>query len=169
MGRFKNRFISALLTKFPWLFEKSFERVKPLTVEGIPWAPFTKKLKDSTIAIVTTAGVHLKSQPPFDMHDPQGDPTYRELPLSTQKSGYTITHDYYDHRDADRDMNVVFPIDRMSELKEAGFIGGLAPINYGFMGHIDGRHVETLIKKTAPEVAGKLKKQRVDAVLLTPG
>ena len=39
---------------------------------------------------------------------------------------------------------------------------------YGFMGHIEPPHVQTLLARTAPEVAGRLKQQRVDCVLLTP-
>ncbi|MFQ5354618.1 MAG: glycine/sarcosine/betaine reductase selenoprotein B family protein, partial [Thermodesulfobacteriota bacterium] len=87
----------------------------------------------------------------------------------TEASDYTVTHDYYDHSDADRDINVVFPVFRLRELAAEGFIREAAPVNYGFMGHITGPHVQTLMKKTAPEVAGMLRKDSVDAVLLTPG
>src|SRR3989304_2232514 len=121
------------------------------------------------IAIVTTAAVHLKNQKPFDMHDPPGDPTYREIPKDTSKEELIITHDYYDHKDADKDINVVFPIDRLKELKETGEIKDIAEINFGLMGHIDGGHIYTLINETAPEIAEKLRQQGVDAVLLTPG
>jgi len=36
------------------------------------------------------------------------------------------------------------------------------------MGHIDGRHISTLVETSAPEVARKLQKDQVDLVLLTP-
>jgi hypothetical protein len=36
------------------------------------------------------------------------------------------------------------------------------------MGHIEPPHVETLIRRTAPEVAGMLRQEQIDAVLLTP-
>ncbi|MFQ5480256.1 MAG: glycine/sarcosine/betaine reductase selenoprotein B family protein [Thermodesulfobacteriota bacterium] len=171
MGRMKNRVMAALITRFPRLFdlEKYAGGRELLNVEGIPWTPFTKRLSDARVALVTTAGVHLPSQKPFDMADSDGDPTYRALPLETPEGGYTITHDYYDHSDAGRDINVVFPIFRLCELAREGFIREAAPVNYGFMGHIEGEHIETLIRKTAPEVAGMLKKDAVDAVLLTPG
>ncbi|MBI5237504.1 MAG: hypothetical protein HY887_03670 [Deltaproteobacteria bacterium] len=169
MGRLKNRFLAKLFTRFPKLLEGSVKKAAPIKTEGVPWTPFTKELNSATIAIVTTAGVHLKTQKPFDMDDASGDPTYRTLPSDTPKDEYTITHDYYDHIDADRDINIVFPIDRLREMKDAGVIGGVSPVNLGFMGHIDGPHIETLIKKTAPEAAGLLKKAGVDAVLLTPG
>jgi D-proline reductase (dithiol) PrdB len=171
MGRLKNRILAKILTLFPSLLERFVEKVETLelTFETVPWTPFTKGLKDSRFAIVTTAGVHLKDQKPFDMDDPEGDPTWREIPLGSPLEDYTITHDYYDHKDADRDINIVYPIDRMRELVEGGVIGGLAPTHYGFMGHITGRHVPTLMNITAPEVFRRLKAVGVDAVLLTPG
>lgn len=170
MGRLKNRIIAKLLTRFQGLFDRVIAGAPVTGVEGgVPWTPVKKRLKDSTVALVTTAGVHLKGQPPFDMLDKQGDPTYRELPSGTPKEDYTITHDYYDHTDADRDLNIVFPIDRLREMRDAGLIGGLAGTNYGFMGHIDGAYMDILVKKTAPEVARKLRKEGVDVALLTPG
>jgi len=171
MGRLKNRVLAKLFTRFPGIFklEKYAEKAVPLEIEGTPWTDFTGKLHESTVAIVTTAGVHLKGQKPFDMQDPDGDPSYRELPSDTPREDYTITHDYYDHKDADADLNIVYPIDRLEEFVAEGLIGGLAPKNYGFMGHIDGPHIKTLIEKTAPEVAAKLKDQGVDVVILTPG
>lgn len=169
MGRFKNILLAKLLTRFPTLLDRIVGKAGRVEVEGIPWAPFTKGLKNSTLALVTTAGVHLKGQKPFDMVDPNGDPSFREIPSSSPREDYTITHDYYDHADADKDLNIVFPIDRIREMISEGRIKGLAGVNYGFMGHIDGPHIETLIRKTAPEAAGRLKEEGVDAVLLTPG
>lgn len=169
MSRFKNRMLAKLLTRFPGLFDRFIGKAVPIEVHGIPWAPVVKPIKDSCVAIVTTAGVHLLGQEPFNMRDSQGDPSYRELPSETPRGAYTITHDYYDHTDADRDLNVVFPIDRLKEMRDTGAIGSLAPVNYGFMGHIDGAHIDTLINKTAPEVARKIRAQNVDVVLLTPG
>ncbi|HEY4707791.1 MAG TPA: glycine/sarcosine/betaine reductase selenoprotein B family protein [Thermodesulfobacteriota bacterium] len=169
MAKLKNILLAKLVTRFPKLLDRFVEKTPPIRVEGIPWAPLKKPIKDCRVALVTTAGVHLKTQKPFDMSDPLGDPSYRELPSDTPGELYAITHDYYDHTDADRDLNIVFPIDRLKELVKEGLIGSLAENNYGFMGHIDGRHIETLVKKIAPEVAGRLKAQSIDAVLLTPG
>ena len=80
-----------------------------------------------------------------------------------------ITHDYYDHTDADRDINIVFPIERLREFEREGIIGQLADTHYGFMGHIRGPHSETLARKSSPGVARRLKAAGVDAVLLAPG
>jgi D-proline reductase (dithiol) PrdB len=80
-----------------------------------------------------------------------------------------ITHDYYDHKDADRDINIVFPTDRLREFQNEKVIGELAETNYSFMGHIDGRHIPELINKSAVEVAQRLRSDQVDCVLFTPG
>lgn len=121
------------------------------------------------MAIVTTAGVHQRDQEPFDMGDPDGDPSYRVIDGRMPAADLMITHDYYDHADADRDINIVFPIERLRELASEGVIGGVALFHYGFMGHIVGPHIPELIEGTAPEVAGKLKEDEVDVALLIPG
>ncbi len=79
-----------------------------------------------------------------------------------------ITHNYYDHHDADQDINVVLPFERLNELKAGEVIGGVAPRHFSFMGHITGRHLETLVNQTGPEVARMLKEDGNDAVFLTP-
>ncbi len=169
MGGPKDRMLGKLFTKYPRLAKKASEKVLPISVEGTPWSPLVKELRDSTVALVTTAGVHLKSQPPFDMANSEGDATYRELPADTPKDQYMITHDYYDHSDADKDINVVFPIDRLREFAKEGRIGAVASMNYGFMGHIAGVELETLISDTAPALAVKIKDSGVDVVIFTPG
>jgi D-proline reductase (dithiol) PrdB len=167
--RLKNRTIAKLITRFPALSGKVAEGYNPVENRDIPWEPVKKLLINCKIAIVTTAGVHHENQDPFDMTDKDGDPTYRVIDLTQPASQLMITHDYYDHADADRDINIVFPIDRLKEFEQEGLVGKFADINYGFMGHIDGRHIQSLIKESAPNVAQRLKADNVDVVLLTPG
>jgi D-proline reductase (dithiol) PrdB len=171
MRRIKNKLLAKILSRFPSLVERVVEKVPAIDIvfDDSPWTPFTKGVKSSVFSIVTTAGVHLVGQAPFDMVDPDGDPTSRELPSGTPASELTITHDYYDHKDADKDINIVYPIERMKELAAKGVIGALAETHYGLMGHITGRHVDTLMGVTAPELVRRLKGEGVDAVLLTPG
>jgi D-proline reductase (dithiol) PrdB len=103
------------------------------------------------------------------MNDPDGDPTFREIDIQRPLYDLMITHDYYDHADADRDINIVFPIERLREFETEGIIGRVADTHYSFMGHIDGRHIKTLINEYAPEVAQRVKADNVDVVLFTPG
>lgn len=167
--RIKNRLIARILTRFPLLVKLLTGLYKPPELEEIPWTPLKKPLAKSIVAVVTTAGVHNKTQKHFDMSDPNGDPSFRVIDISNPLTDLMITHDYYDHADADRDINIVFPIERLREFEKEGTIGGLSELHYGFMGHILGAHVDTLTKITAPEVAHRLQNDRVDIVLLTPG
>lgn len=167
--RIKNRSIAKLVTNIPGLSEKFIRAYSPAVSEDIPWTPVSKLLKESKIAIVTTSGVHHTDQRPFNMEDPDGDPSFREIDILRPLSELMITHDYYDHSDADRDINIVFPVERLKEFEKEGVIGKLAQRHYGFMGHIKGRHIQTLTGESAREVARRLRADGVDVVLLTPG
>jgi len=161
--------IARLITRFPRLAKGFIESYRPWESEGdIPWTPPSMPLRDCRLALVTTAGVHHPEQPPFDMQDRDGDPSFRELDGERISKNYRITHDYYDHSDAEEDLNIVLPLQRLQELVNEGVLGNLNQRHFGFMGHIDGRHIPTLIETSAREVAGKLCTDEVDLVLLTP-
>lgn len=168
LRRMIHQVVARLATRWPALADKLVAGFKPLESSTIPWTEVTTPLNRSKIALVTTAGVHHRHQPAFNMTDPNGDPSYRILDAATIETDYTITHDYYDHRDADRDLNIVLPIGHLKAMQAADHIGAVARRHFSFMGHIKGPHVRTLIHRTAPQVAGMLFEDRVDAVLLTP-
>ena len=169
IDRLKNKLISKLITRFPALAKRFIASYAPRQSLDVPWIPVAKALDRSTIAIVTTAGVHHRDQEPFDMNDREGDPSYRAIDPERPFSDLMITHDYYDHADADKDINIVFPVARLREFEKEGLIGRVAGRHYSFMGHIIGRHIPTLVNKNAPEIARALKNDHVDIVLLTPG
>lgn len=168
LKRMRNRLISFLAARIPALADKLVASFRPMESNDVPWVEFEKPLKDCKVAIVTTAGIHHRNQPSFDMEDKNGDPSFRILDAETIEGDYTITHDYYDHKDAEEDLNVVFPLARLKEMGAAGCVGAVAQRHISFMGHIDGPHVQTLIHETAPQAAKLLKKEKVDGVLLTP-
>ena len=135
--------------------------------QPLNWTPLSKPLRDCSVALLSTAGVHLKTQEPFAVFAEQGDWTFRRIPADTNTADLTVTHTHYDTRDALRDINTVFPLDRLRELEADGVIGRIAPMHYGFMGFIpDPRQ---LARETAPEVAAELRRNAVDVALLTAG
>ena len=168
LGDLGNRVAVQLFKRLPWLGEAWARRRRVVEADSIPWSPMRKPVRDAVVALVTTAGVHRRGDPPFDMTDPDGDPSFRVVPVDTPRAEVTITHKYYDHSAADRDLNVVLPVDRLGELAAAGQVGGMAPRMYSFMGHVDGAHLRTLMETTAPEVARRLRADGVEAVVLTP-
>ena len=168
LRRIINQGISRLAGRWPALADRLVAGYRPLAFEQIPWTPPVKPLTQSKVALVTTAGVHHRGQQPFDMADKQGDPSFRILDNDGIEQDYAITHDYYDHRDADRDLNVVLPLARLKQWAAAGRVGSVNQRHFSFMGHIDGVHIETLVHRWAPRVAALLLQDQVDAVLLSP-
>jgi len=168
INRHVNRSVAKIITRLPSLSKRFLNSFAPLQSSDVPWAVPQKPLSDSKVAIVTTAGLHFYDQQPFNMDDTDGDATFREIDVSRPLSDLRITHDYYDHSDAEKDVNIVFPIERLWEMEKQGGLGKVTEVHYSFMGHIDGPHVATLMERTAPEVAKKLKSDGVDIVLLTP-
>ena len=135
----------------------------PITPPPV-WTPVTKPLKEMTIALATAAGVHLKSDKRFNL---AGDFTYRLIPGDTNSGDLMVSHGGYDNGDVNKDINCMFPIDRLKELVAAGFIKGIAPTHVGFMG--GGGNQEKFKNETGPAIAKILKDEGVDAVIMTAG
>jgi D-proline reductase (dithiol) PrdB len=135
--------------------------------EPLHWTPLAKSLESCTVALVSTGGVHLKSQDPYDVYSEHGDWSCRPIPGDVDTADLTVTHTHYATRDALEDVNVMFPLDRLRELKDEGFIGEVSALHYGFMGFIPdpGR----LVDEVLPEVAQGLRDHQVDVVVLTAG
>src|SRR6266852_8308402 len=93
----------------------------------IPYTPFRKELREVTLAIVSVAGVYLKSQDPFNLED---DVSYRIIPGDANAAEMAIAHEHYDHSDADRDPNIMFPLERARELQQrASLVASMTSIS----------------------------------------
>ena len=135
-------------------------------IEGeIACTPYEKPVKESVFALVTTAGVHLKTQEVFNVVD--GDPTVRFIPGDCTEDDLMISHEHFDRADADKDVNCVFPLTRLKELAQEGQIGGVANTHYGLMGYIP--DTKPLVEETIPAIVKQLQEDGVDAVILNPG
>ena len=140
--------------------------------DSIPWTPFAKELSEARIAVVTTAGINVRgAEPPFDYEreweQPMwGDPTYRTLPRDLRQADVQTGHLHINNSDIDRDFNIVMPVDRLKEMESAGVIGALNERNFSFMGYQP--DTTEWRERYAPEVAGMLRDDRVDGVILTP-
>jgi D-proline reductase (dithiol) PrdB len=167
--KFGNWFFGIPVIAQLWAKRQARRTAASMALTGeIPFTRLSKPLSACRAALVTTGGIHLPEQTPFDMDNPEGDATYREIPGDVSLDRLTITHKYYNHTDADADPNIIFPLDRFRELAAAGVIGSVAPRHFSFMGHIEGDQLPILLERTAPEVAGKLRADGVDFAFLTP-
>jgi D-proline reductase (dithiol) PrdB len=134
--------------------------------ETAPLSRLRKPLARCRVALLTSGGVSRRDSRPFDpqaRNDLRVDGIDRDTPLHF----FAINDDYYDHADAERDVNCVFPIERLAELAAEGVIGEVAPHHYsGFMGRI---YIRTaVVNEAAPALARKLLEEGVDAFVLVP-
>ena len=130
------------------------------TMDGRPWVD-GPPLDERRIAIVTSAGLQRRDDPPFHL----GATDYRVIPGDVQGGDLVMTHASinFDRSGFHEDINVAFPIDRLHELAADGTIGSVADYHYAFMGvtHPDDT------KASAQTVASLLKDDNVDSVILT--
>jgi D-proline reductase (dithiol) PrdB len=136
-------------------------QLRRLAVGEIPWTPLRKPLSDSTVVLISTGGVHLGSDRPFNLNS---DPTFRVIPKGAQPADLAISHQAYDKTDALRDINLVFPIERLRELEAEHVIGRLAEDHYGFGLMGSAKRLMPAIK----EVARRISESGVDLAILVP-
>ncbi len=137
----------------------------------IPWTSMSKTLNQTTIALVTSAGISLKEDTPFDMErekkDPLwGDRSYRALPRETTERDIDVNHLHINTTYIQKDLNVILPLARMAEFEEERRIGRLAPTAYSFYG-FQWQNTDFLDEAILP-ISKKMRSEGVEAVLLTP-
>jgi D-proline reductase (dithiol) PrdB len=139
----------------------SLPQLSRLVGPEIPWAPLKKPVSKSTVVLISTAGVHLRKDTPFHLNS---DPTYRVIPSNARPGDLAISHQAYDRTDALKDINLVFPIERLRELEEEYVIGQLAREHYGFGLMGSARRLMPAIR----QVARRVRDAGVDLALLVP-
>ena len=144
------------------------ERYPFLDLPAPPLTPLKKPVSQCRLAFVTTAGLHKREDPPFSRFFERSDCSYREIrhKASMQELSISHTSKEFDREGVNKDINVVLPFDRAEEFIKSGFLESVNSRHFSFMGSLPRRG--DLRKRTAPEVARKLKDDSVDIVLLTP-
>jgi len=149
-----------------------YQTIRVDRADPIAWTPLSKPLSECRFGLVTTAGIYDKERdPPFDAEretrEPMwGDPTYRGIGRDVVRGQIGASHLHINNRDILADVNIVLPVDRFAELEEQGVVGSLAAETYSLMGYQP--NTSEWRERYGPEVAGLLKDEAVDAVLLTP-
>ena len=117
----------------------------------------------ATVAIVSTAGLHRRIDPPFTI----GSLDYRLIPGDTRFDDLVLSHisANFDRSAFGRDPNIVFPIDRLREMASDGEIGGIARWHYSFMGAMPD---PSRFEETGEEIGRLMAQDGVDVALLVP-
>jgi D-proline reductase (dithiol) PrdB len=137
----------------------------------IPWTPLSKPLNQTTFSLVTSAGISLKSDPPFDMEREKrdsvwGDRSFRAIPRQTTEKEIAVNHLHINTSYIKQDINVILPLARMAEFEAEGIIGRLASNAYSFYGFQ--WQSTDFLKEAIEPISKKMKTEGVEAVLLTP-
>jgi D-proline reductase (dithiol) PrdB len=139
--------------------------------EGPVWAPFSKRLAESRIALLTSAGLYVRgAQSSFDLEGERerpewGDPTWRAIPSSARDLGFAHLH--INDEDLLADPEIALPRRLLSELASEGVIGSAVDSHVAVMGYQD-RNLRDWQSTTAPEIASHVRSQDADALVLAP-
>jgi len=149
------------LSELPEVEARHLANIKCPTFDDTP--PLAgPPLAQRRVVLISTAGLHARGDRPFQ----PGDATYRVIPAETPAGDLVMSHISvnFDRTGFQQDLNVVFPIDRLRELHAAGDVGSLSAVHYSFMGAFD----PAMAEQHAQQLAGLLKRDRVDAAVLVP-
>ena len=138
----------------------------------IPWAPLAKPLSECRVALLSTAGISMRDDAPFDMdferkNPTRGDSSFRRLRSDATSDTIYANHLHIDTGYIERDLNVALPLDRLHELAAEGIIGSVAETHYSIMG-FQGSDSSRLENESAPAIAEIMKSEEVDLALLAP-
>ena len=105
----------------------------------IPWTPLEKPLPTCRVALISSGGIALKTDTPFDQDGERqnpwwGDPSFRIIPQGTKAEEIKLYHLHVDPCCVEDDLNSLLPIDRLTELEAAGEIGSAALSHYSYHG-----------------------------------
>jgi D-proline reductase (dithiol) PrdB len=158
----------------PRSFRSFYEGRGPFAGEDEPvWAPFAKRLQESRIALLTSAGLYLKkSQPSFDVEreraNPEwGDPGWRAIPAAVNVADVGVAHLHINSEDVIADPEIALPARLLEQLAADRIIGSTATEHVSVMGYQE-RSLEGWRETTAGEVIAHLRSQGVDGLILAP-
>lgn len=141
--------------------------------ENVVWTPFDKRLAESRIALLTSAGIYLKaSQPSFDLdreqtHPDWGDPTWRSIPAGTRPDEIGVAHLHINDEDIRADPEIALPLRLLEQLVDEGVVGGAVADHVAVMGYQD-RALPEWRATTAPAIAAFLREQGAEGLVLAP-
>ena len=138
------------------------------SLDPTPFAPLEKPLAECKVGLVSSAGFVPPGTRPFDESTKGGDSSWREVAADVDPKSLADCHRSasFDHSAMERDPDLAFPLTRLRELVDEGFIASQSAKHVSIMGSIT--VTGNLVKRTGPEVAQFFKDQGADLVLLVP-
>ena len=134
--------------------------------DAVPLAPLRTPLSQARLTFVSTAGVQPRGTLPFDVVHPVGDYTFRRVPSGSRPDELEIHQLKYPTEGAHRDLNVIFPVERLQEFAAEGAIGSLTPSFFSFIGY--NMDPELMERTLAEDLAEAVAAEHADLALLSP-
>ncbi len=153
----------------PGLWETVNERYPGSMItkaDAVPLAPLRVPLEETRLTFVSTAGVQPKGTLPFDVVHPIGDYSFRAVSSDSGPDDLEIHQLKYPTDGAHRDLNVIFPIERLQELRDEGVVGALTDSFFSFIGY--NMDPDLLERTLAEDLAQAVQDQQADLALLSP-
>jgi hypothetical protein len=158
----------------PRSFRPMYEGRGPFPGEVAPvWAPFEKRLAAARIALLTSAGLYVRStQPSFDLereqNDPEwGDPSWRSIPADIDTADIGVAHLHINDEDIRADPEIALPTRLLEQLVGERVVGSATAEHLSVMGYQD-RSLEGWRQQTLPELVAKLRDRQADGLILAP-
>lgn len=144
-----------------------------------PLAPATLPLNEARLGLLTTSGHYLEHEDPA----PDGlqgmtqdeamarisdslkeTPTLSSIPSHADADSVAVRHGGYDIGSTEIDRNVTFPIDRLTEMDQAGTFGSLAATYFSFPGATS----QGRLKRELDGWVERISAEDIDYMLLVP-
>ena len=129
--------------------------------EPTPWTPLRRELRHCKAAIVSTAGVRLKTQHSFGRNSPD----FREISVYSPPDEMAFDFTNYDPAEAEKDLNVLVPVDRLKDLVDRGALAGLNETFLSFFGPCSDL---AGLRSSAARAGEKLRGYGCDVVFVVP-
>lgn len=148
-----------------------YEGRGPFPGEAEPvWTPFDKRLRESRIALLSSAGLYVREgQEAFDLDSERarpewGDPTWRVIPTDAE---VRVAHLHINDDDLLADPEIALPRRMLASLEHEGVIASAASEHVAVMGYQD-RNLRGWQSTTAPAIVAHLRAQAAHGLVLAP-
>jgi D-proline reductase (dithiol) PrdB len=127
------------------------------------WQPLRAPLAETRVMLVSSSGVHFRTDPPFK---PVDDLSFRRIPADTDPKLLRPSHPSPMRRPGLIDLDVVHPAQRLAELAARGVIGGATDHHLSMLGAV--KSLVPLVTEMGPAMAADAKAAGAGLVMLVP-
>ena len=131
-----------------------------------PFTPARRALPMLNLALISSAGAYLDGTQPFNLNDPDGDATFREIPIEVGPADLKFAARGYDPAAVQADLNTQLPLQRLTEFAANRIIGQLNPVFWSFSGFIP--NAALVVDEILPRLKERVRRYDVQAALLIP-